>query len=66
VETEERINDLQSRLAFQDDNVQAPGRCALAAQQRVMERLQPQVAALIKRQDESAQFVRLSTRRRRL
>jgi|TARA_R110000868_G_scaffold214105_1_gene464219 SlyX protein len=48
---DERINDLQSRLAFQDDTIQALND-ALVAQQRLLERLQLQVAALIKRQDE--------------
>ena len=51
MEIEERINDLQSRLAFQDDTIQALND-ALVAQQRLLERLQLQVAALIKRQDE--------------
>jgi len=56
VEVEERINDLQSRLAFQDDTIQALND-ALVAQQRLLDRLQLQVAALIKRQDEvSSQF----------
>lgn len=48
---DERINDLQSRLAFQDDTIQALND-ALVAQQRLLERVQLQVAALIKRQDE--------------
>ena len=53
---DERINDLQSRLAFQDDTIQALND-ALVAQQRLLERVQLQVAALIKRQDEmSPQF----------
>ena len=56
VEIEERINDLLSRLAFQDDTIQALND-ALVAQQWLLERLQLQVAALIKRQDEvSSQF----------
>jgi SlyX protein len=56
VDIEERINDLQSRLAFQDDTIQALND-ALVGQQRLLERLQLQVAALIKRQDEvSSQF----------
>jgi SlyX protein len=56
VDIDERINDLQSRLAFQDDTIQALND-ALVAQQRVLERLQLQVAMLAKRQDEvSAQF----------
>lgn len=56
MDIEERISDLQSRLAFQDDTIQALND-ALVAQQRLLERLQLQVAALIKRQDEvSSQF----------
>lgn len=56
MDIEERINDLQSRLAFQDDTIQALND-ALVGQQRLLERLQLQVAALIKRQDEvSSQF----------
>ncbi|MFI8382950.1 SlyX family protein [Pseudomonas sp. NPDC079086] len=51
MDIEERINDLQSRLAFQDDTIQALND-ALVGQQRLLERLQLQVAALIKRQDE--------------
>lgn len=51
MEVEEQVNDLQSRLAFQDDTIQALND-ALVAQQRLIERLQLQVAALIKRQDE--------------
>lgn len=50
---EERINDLESRLAFQDDTIQALND-VLVAQQRVLERLQLQLAALAKRQEESA------------
>lgn len=56
MDIDERISDLQSRLAFQDDTIQALND-ALVAQQRLLERLQLQVAALIKRQDEvSSQF----------
>ena len=51
MEIEERINDLQSRLAFQDDTIQALND-ALVAQQRQLERLQLQMTALIKRQEE--------------
>lgn len=53
---DERINELESRLAFQDDTIQALND-VLVVQQRLLERLQLQVAALIKRQDEaSSQF----------
>lgn len=56
MEIDERINDLQSRLAFQDDTIQALND-ALVAQQRVLERLQLQVELLARRQEEAnAQF----------
>ncbi|RJG10065.1 hypothetical protein D3879_18655 [Pseudomonas cavernicola] len=48
---EMRITDLESRLAFQDDTIQALND-VLVAQQRVLERLQLQVAALAKRQED--------------
>lgn len=48
---EERVTDLESRLAFQDDTIQALND-ELVAQQRVIERLQSQMAALLKRQEE--------------
>ncbi|HHS7809515.1 SlyX family protein [Pseudomonas putida] len=48
---EERVTDLESRLAFQDDTIQALND-ELVAQQRVIERLQLQMAALLKRQEE--------------
>ena len=48
---EERVNDLESRLAFQDDTIQTLNDI-LVAQQRVVERLQLQMAALLKRQEE--------------
>lgn len=49
---EERINELESRLAFQDDTIQALND-VLVAQQRVLERLQLQLQALAKRQEEA-------------
>jgi SlyX protein len=49
---EERINELESRLAFQDDTIQALSD-ELVAQQRLLERMQMQVAALAKRQEEA-------------
>lgn len=53
---DERINELESRLAFQDDTIQALND-ELVVQQRLIERLQMQVVALVKRQDEvSSQF----------
>jgi SlyX protein len=48
-----RIADLETRLAFQDDTVQALND-ELVAQQRLLERLQLQVEALIRRHDELA------------
>ena len=50
---EARINELESRLAFQDDTIQALSD-ELVAQQRLLERMQLQVAALAKRQEEAA------------
>lgn len=47
---EERVTDLESQLAFQDDTIQTLND-VLAAQQHVVERLQLQMAALIKRQE---------------
>ncbi len=51
VNIDERINELESRQAFQDDTIQALND-ELVVQQRLIERLQMQVAALAKRQDE--------------
>ena len=48
---EMRINELESRLAFQDDTIQALND-VLVAQQRLLDRLQLQLMALSKRQDE--------------
>ncbi len=48
---DERVMELESRLAFQDDTIQALND-VLVAQQRALERLQLQMAALIKRQEE--------------
>lgn len=48
---EERVTELESRLTFQDDTIQALND-VLVAQQRALERLQLQVAALAKRQEE--------------
>ncbi|HWT67522.1 MAG TPA: SlyX family protein [Pseudomonas sp.] len=50
---ENRVTDLESQLAFQDDTIQALND-VLAGQQRVIERLQSQMAALLKRQEEMA------------
>ena len=49
---EERITELESRVAFQDDTIQALND-VLVAPQRALERLQLQRAALAKRQQES-------------
>ncbi|WP_263141153.1 SlyX family protein [Pseudomonas sp. RIT-PI-AD] len=51
MELEERIADLESRLAFQDDTLQALND-VLVAQQRLVDRLQLQLAALAKRQED--------------
>ncbi|APC17870.1 hypothetical protein BLL42_19835 [Pseudomonas frederiksbergensis] len=48
---EERVTELESRLAFQDDAIEAMND-VLVTQQRVVERLQLQMAALLKRQEE--------------
>ncbi|KDD68366.1 SlyX protein [Pseudomonas sp. BT76 TE3572] len=50
---EERVTDLESQLAFQDDTIQALSD-VLATQQRAVERLQLQMTALLKRQEEMA------------
>jgi SlyX protein len=50
---EERVTDLESQLAFQDDTIQALSD-VLAVQQRAVVRLQLQMAALLKRQEEMA------------
>ena len=48
---EQRITDLESRLAFQDDTIQTLND-VLVTQQRVLDRLQLQLAALARRQEE--------------
>ncbi|MNQ67931.1 hypothetical protein D3C85_824710 [compost metagenome] len=48
---EMRIADLESRLAFQDDTIQTLND-VLVGQQRAVERLQLQLAALARRQEE--------------
>jgi SlyX protein len=48
---DERVTDLESRLAFQDDTIQALND-VLVQQQRVVERLQLQMTAMLKRQEE--------------
>jgi SlyX protein len=48
-----RITDLETRLAFQDDTIQSLND-ELIAQLRLVERLQVQMEALIRRQDELA------------
>ena len=51
VTLEARVMDLESRLAFQDDTIQALND-VLVAQQNAVDRLQMQMAALLKRQEE--------------
>ncbi|GAB7532344.1 SlyX family protein [Pseudomonas sp. 3A(2025)] len=46
-----RVVELESRLAFQDDTIQVLND-ALVAQQRSLDRLQLQLAMVIKRQEE--------------
>ncbi|WP_313485602.1 MULTISPECIES: SlyX family protein [Stutzerimonas stutzeri subgroup] len=48
---ESRVMDLETRLAFQDDTIQTLND-VLVEQQRIMERLQLQLRALAKRQEE--------------
>lgn len=48
---DDRVTELETRQAFQDDTIQALND-VLVVQQRTLERMQRQVAALIKRQDE--------------
>ena len=48
---EARVTDLETRLAFQDDTIQALND-VLVAQQNAVDRLQMQIAALLKRQKE--------------
>lgn len=48
---EERVMELESRLAFQDDTLLALND-VIVEQQRVVERLQLQIAALLKRYEE--------------
>ncbi len=48
---DERITELESRLAFQDDTIQALND-AVVAQQRQLERIELQLEALAKRQEE--------------
>ncbi|UTW08628.1 SlyX family protein [Pseudomonas benzenivorans] len=48
---EARITELESRLAFQDDTIQALSD-EIVAQQRLLERVQLQLEALAKRQEE--------------
>ncbi len=50
---EARISELESRLAFQDDTIQALND-ELVVQQRLLERMQMQIALLAKRQEEVA------------
>ncbi|KQB54317.1 hypothetical protein AQS70_07615 [Pseudomonas endophytica] len=48
---EARVMELESRLAFQDDTIQALND-VLVSQQNAVDRLQLQMAALLKRQEE--------------
>ncbi|MBJ2213915.1 MULTISPECIES: SlyX family protein [Pseudomonas] len=56
MDLQERVTDLESRLAFQDDTIETLNDI-LVTQQRAVERLQLQMTALLKRQEEmSGQF----------
>ena len=48
---EGRVTELETRLAFQDDTIQALND-VLVTQQRALDRLQQQMAAMLKRQEE--------------
>ncbi|AKF52543.1 SlyX family protein [Pseudomonas syringae pv. aptata] len=48
---EERVMELESRMAFQDDTIQALND-VLVKQQRELDHLQLQMAAMLKRQEE--------------
>lgn len=51
MDLQDRVNDLESRLAFQDDTIETLNDI-LVTQQRAVERLQLQMTALLKRQEE--------------
>ncbi|MCQ4288862.1 SlyX family protein [Pseudomonas stutzeri] len=51
MELEQRITDLEARLAFQDDAIQTLSD-VLFAQQRAVERLQAQLGVLARRQED--------------
>ena len=57
---EDRVTELETRLAFQDDTLNALND-ELVHQQRALERLQLQMAALIKRQEEMVGQFEIST-----
>lgn len=48
---DERVMELESRLAFQDDTIQALND-VLVTQRRELDKLQQQMAAVLKRQEE--------------
>lgn len=52
---EDRIVELESRQAFQDDTIQSLND-ALVEQQKLIERLQRQLQSLAKRQEEASLF----------
>lgn len=51
MDLESRVTDLEARLAFQDDTIQTLND-VLVEQQRLVERLQLQLGALARRQEE--------------
>ncbi len=51
MDLQDRVTELESRLAFQDDTIETLNDI-LVTQQRAVERLQLQMTALLKRQEE--------------
>jgi SlyX protein len=58
MDLQDRVMDLESRLAFQDDTIETLNDI-LVAQQRAVERLQLQMAALLKRPGRNGRAVRV-------
>ena len=58
MELEQRIADLETRLAFQDDTIQALND-VLVAQQAAIDRLQAQLKILARRQEDMQSGIRV-------